>query len=83
MKDFSYLPKGEIAVDNAQAMESLVEILLENEYVVMVSREENLYIINYTYSQHSNRNNVVFQSREIFEDFLYNFNEEEEENESR
>ena len=77
MEEFRFLPKGEIAVDNFQAMETLLGVLIDNKYVVMVSREEELYIINYIYSRYTDRNDVVFQSRDIVEDYLYNREENE------
>jgi hypothetical protein len=67
-----YLTDNEIAVDNLRDASSLITILTSQQYVVMVSREENLYIINYIYSRNCNRNNVVFQSREIVEEKLFN-----------
>ena len=41
--------------------------MVDEEYCVMLSREENLYIINYEYAQYSNRNEVVFMPRDEFE----------------
>ena len=67
-----YLTDNEIAVDNLKDALDLATILTSQQYVVMVSREENLYIINYIYSRNCNRNNVVFQSREIIEEELFN-----------
>ena len=44
-------------------------ILLQyGHYVVMLSREEQLWIVNYQYSETCNRNDVVFMSREDFEE---------------
>ena len=59
--------KNEIAIRNKEAAMRVVSCLVEEEYCVMLSREEDLYIIDFEYSEYSNRNNVVFMSREDFE----------------
>ena len=59
--------KNEIAIRNKEAAMRVVSCLVEEEYCVMLSREEDLYIINFEYSEYSDRNNVVFMSREDFE----------------
>ncbi len=73
-----YVTDNEIAVKNYADALTLAETLLNNGYVVMLSREENLYIINYIWSQKGcNRNDVVFQDREIVEDEIFNTEEDE------
>ena len=62
--------KNEIAVHNKEAAMRIVSCLIEEEYCVMLSREEDLYIIDFEYSEYSDRNNVVFMSREDFEQKL-------------
>lgn len=59
--------KNEIAVSDKEAAMKIANILVDEEYCVMLSREENLYIINFEYSEFSDRNNVVFMNREDFE----------------
>lgn len=59
--------ENEIAIRNKEAAMRVVSCLVEEEYCVMLSREEDLYIIDFEYSEYSNRNNVVFMSREDFE----------------
>lgn len=59
--------ENEIAIRNKEAAMRVVSCLVEEEYCVMLSREEDLYIIDFEYSKYSNRNNVVFMSREDFE----------------
>ena len=59
--------KNEIAFRNKEAAMRIVSCLVEEEYCVMLSREEDLYIIDFEYSEYSDRNNVVFMSREDFE----------------
>ena len=68
----TYLTNNEIAVDNFMDALNLMETLVKQGYVTMISQEENLYIINYIYSRNCNRNNVVFQSKEIIEEELFN-----------
>lgn len=79
MKDFTYVTKNEVAVKNYTDALTLAEILLDNGYVVMISREEKLYIINYIWSQRGcDRNDVVFQDRDIVEDEIFNTKGDEE-----
>jgi len=72
-KVFYYTTNNEIATHSYSDALSLAEILLNNGYVVMISKEEQLYIVNYIWSSRdANRNDVCFQSREIVDDFVYN-----------
>lgn len=57
------VPNSEISVRDEFDMNEIVEILVRNNYVVMVSKEEDLFIINYLWEEHSDRNNVVFMDR--------------------
>lgn len=59
--------KNEIAVSDKEAAMKIANILIDEEYCVMLSREEDLYIIDFEYSEFSDRNNVVFMNREDFE----------------
>jgi hypothetical protein len=59
--------KNEIAVSDKESAMKIANILVDEEYCVMLSREEDLYIINFEYSEYSDRNNVVFMNREDFE----------------
>ena len=68
-----YLTNNEIAINDYATAMALSEILLNNDYVVMISREEQLYIINYIWSFHnSDRNDVCFQDREVIEEIIFN-----------
>lgn len=58
----------EIAIKNKEKALEVLGILVDEEYCVMFSREEDLYIINYEYSEYSDRNNVVFMSKDEFEE---------------
>lgn len=67
-----YLTNNEIAVQDFNDAMSLVLTLTNNGYVTMISREENLYIVNYVWSPTgANRNDVCFQDREIIEEEIF------------
>lgn len=66
-----YLTNNEIAVNNIEDALKLVQVLTNQDYVTMVSREENLYIVNYIYSPSCNRNDVVFQNRDEIEEEIF------------
>ena len=50
------------------AYETVRQMLTKGHYVVMISREENLWIVNYEYSDLCNRNDMVFMRRDEFEE---------------
>ena len=69
----------EIAVHSYDDAQKIAEILLRNENVVMISREENLFIINFVYSKDSDRNNVAFMERDVlWEEFIEKAGDEED-----
>lgn len=70
--------ENEIAVHDKEVALKIIDLLVDQAYVVMLSREENLYIINYLYSQYSDRNDVVFMDREEFDMKYYQMENEEE-----
>ena len=43
--------KNEIAIRNKEAAMRVVSCLVEEEYCIMLSREEDLYIIDFEYSE--------------------------------
>ena len=65
-----YITDNEIAITNKETALKIAELLLSEEYCVMMSREEDLYIINYEWSRYSDRNEMIFLSREKFENEL-------------
>lgn len=71
--------KNELAFETAEACFKVAELLLtDGHYVVLVSREEHLWILNYEYSDFRNRNDVIFMDRCEFEQEYYgskNFSE--------
>ena len=75
---FGRMYRNEIAFkDHDRGME-VAKILLEEEYVVMLSHEENLLIVNWEWcdAPQADRNHVVFVSREAYEDDMDKFAEE-------
>lgn len=70
--------ENEIAVHDKETALKIIDLLVDQDYVVMLSREENLYIIDYLYSQYSDRNDVVFMDREDFDMKYYQIENEEE-----
>ena len=64
--------EGELVFETPEAaFETVRQLLTKGHYVVMLSREEELWIVNYLYSDLCNRNDVVFMSRDdiIEEDY--------------
>ena len=59
---------GELAFKNHVVGLTVANHLIEEQYVVMLSIEEDLLILNYTYSSTANRNDVVFMDLEEFEE---------------
>lgn len=60
----------ELSFHNHERGLEVAKALLNEHYVVMLSYEESLLIINYEWSHLSNRNDVVFMSREEYEEEL-------------
>ena len=58
--------KNEIAFTSRENCMEVARILVEESNVVLISREEDLWILNYEYSEYSDRNDVVFMSQEEF-----------------
>lgn len=66
---------NEIALDNYEDVNAILPILVNNGYAVMVTREENLWIVNYIYAcdngcDQADRNNVVLMNKETFYEIL-------------
>lgn len=58
----------EIALDTYEDAVATAKILLRNNYVVMLSREDAMFIVNAVFSVYGDRNDAVFMSREYFDD---------------
>lgn len=67
-----YITNNEIATRSIEEAFNLAKTLLNNGYVTMISREENLFIVNYIWSSNdADRNDVCFQDREIMEEEIF------------
>ena len=58
---------NEIALGKKDVALKIIDLLVEEDYVVMLSKEENFYIVSFEYSENSDRNGVVFMSIDEFE----------------
>jgi hypothetical protein len=57
--------EGELVFETPEAaFETVRQMLTKGHYVVMLSREEKFWIVNYLYSDLCNRNDVLFMSRD-------------------
>lgn len=70
--------KNELAFASCENCMQVARILVEENQVVLISREENLWILNFEYSHDSNRNDVVFMSQEEFYDKYIEIDGEEQ-----
>ena len=58
-----------VAIHDYDQACTLAKILMDNDYVVMLSVEEQLYIVSAILSErHADRNDVVFMDRYEFEE---------------
>ncbi len=68
---------NEIACNSKENAFVLAKILLQEGYVVMLSKEAGLTMVNYIWSQHdADRKDVKFMSTDDFEKFLFYENNE-------
>ena len=73
-----YITKNEIALHSFEDAVTIAKTLLDNGYVAMISREEQLYIVNYVWSYRgADRNDVAFMDREELEDIIFNTESED------
>ena len=73
------IPEHEIAVDSWEDAITIARILIKNKNAVMITEEENLFILNWVWCDGSqaDRNKVVFTSREEYEEALFADSKEE------
>lgn len=69
--------RDEISLHDKETALKIANILVDEDYVVMISKEEDLYIVNYLYAQYSDRNDVVFMTRDEFDTDYYKITDEE------
>ena len=67
--------KNEIVCKNIDWGIKLAEMLLQEDYVVMLSREDNFLVINFLYADGADRNEVVLMRRDEYEDLGYEYSE--------
>ena len=61
--------KNELTFENHENGLKVAEMLLKEDYVVMLSYEEKLLILNYEWSENgADRNDVVFMRRDEYEE---------------
>lgn len=66
------ISREEVYIKNIDDVHLLSEILISNNNVVMISREENGYIVNWintTEYNEANRNGVIFINRLDFDEY--------------
>ena len=69
----------EITVHEYEDAALIAHILIDNNYVVMISKEEQLYIVSAIWSErHADRNDVVFMDRYEFEEKYVEVNQEDD-----
>jgi len=68
-----YLTNNYLTFCNYEEASSVALSLLNNGYVIMLSREEGHWVLNYIWTSldEPNRNDVLFYSREDYEYELY------------
>lgn len=71
--------ENQIAFHNHENALEVAKVLLDEDYVVLLSYEEQLIILNYEWSERgADRNDVVFMRRDEFEEQYYEYDDEEE-----
>ena len=70
----NYLPQEGIACHDFEDAAALMKILIKNGYCVMRSREEELWIVNWIWSEgDADRNDVILYDRATYECDWLNF----------
>ena len=62
--------KNELTFYDHERGMQVAKALISEHYVVMLSLEEQLLVINYEWSHNSNRNDIVFMRRDEYEEKL-------------
>lgn len=61
-----YITDQEVVFNDLFHAESVAEALLEEDYVVMLSKEGDKYVLNYIWVKNGDRNGVVFVDRDDY-----------------
>lgn len=65
--------ENEIVFKNHDKGLEVAKALLDEDYVVMLSYEEQFLVLNYEFSEHgADRNDMVFMRRDEYEEEVYN-----------
>lgn len=56
------LPNNEIYIEKWSDVNKIIPSLLHNEYAVMITLEEEAFIINYEWVQNTDRNGMIFRN---------------------
>ena len=65
--------ENEIVFKNHNKGLEVAKALLDEDYVVMLSYEEQRLVIDYEFSEHgADRNDIVFMRRDEYEEEVYN-----------
>ena len=69
------IPNEELTFHSWENCRTVMDILLDEGYVLLLSRECDLYILNYIWTSEAepNRNDVVFMDRAEFEEKFYEY----------
>lgn len=64
--------ENEIVFKNHDKGLEVAKALLDEDYVVMLSYEENYLVLDYEWSEHrADRNDIVFMRRDEYEEEVY------------
>lgn len=63
----SNLPNTEIAINSWDDVNKIVPVLLNNDYAVMITLEEDSFIISYEWAVDTDRNCIIFRNRGDYE----------------
>ena len=55
------MERNELTFEEFDDAVTVAKILMKNGYVVMLSMEEELYVLNFIWSEHCDRNEVIFK----------------------
>ena len=55
------MERNELTFEQFGDAVAVAKILLKNGYVVMLSMEDELYVLNFVWSEHCDRNDVIFK----------------------
>lgn len=62
-----YLPQDCLVFDSYEAAAEVQKILLDNNYCVLMTREEHFFCLNWILSEYSDRRDVLFMEREYYD----------------